>query len=98
MFWSAFVYSSNGDFIDSAVCDTVGIGQEIHYKAEISISSCELGNRHKRFKIKPADLSDSMIVDVEINCACECHDEVRCRLLYFCSTFYNLDTSRSLLD
>ena len=76
MFWSAFVYSSNGDFIDSAVCDTVGIGQEIHYKAEISISSCELGNRHKRFKIKPADLSDSMIVDVEINCACECHDEV----------------------
>lgn len=70
-------FSTNGEFHDSAVCESVGIGQEIHYKAEISIASCAQGNRNKKFKIKPADLSDSMIVDVEIICACECDDEVR---------------------
>lgn len=61
---------------ESASCDGVRIGQLIHYQAELSISSCKLGYQQKRFKIKPQDLSDSMVVDVEINCDCDCHDKV----------------------
>jgi len=62
---------------DTNVCDSVGIGQEVYYEAEISLTNCDSpGIRRHSFSIKPHDLSDTVEVEIEAQCECDCQDKV----------------------
>lgn len=67
---------SDGVFVENSVCDSVRIGEYVHFEIEVSLQSCANHLQNQSFLVKSDDLSDNLQVDVEIFCQCDCNDKV----------------------
>ncbi|KAF6039503.1 pat-3 [Bugula neritina] len=66
---------SDGVFVENSVCDSVRIGEYVHFEIEVSLQSCANHLQNQSFLVKSDDLSDNLQVDVEIFCQCDCNDK-----------------------
>lgn len=54
-------------------CDNLHVGVQVSFSAVIKLLDCpESGNRKQIFQIKPGNLNENLIVEVEYLCDCDC--------------------------
>ncbi|XP_067929236.1 integrin beta-6-like [Watersipora subatra] len=66
--------SADGKMEESDTCES-GIGQYVHFEAEVILESCSKSATYT-FGIKPLDLSERVTVELELSCECDCGDKV----------------------
>ena len=68
-------YRSDGEMEESNICGSAHIGQHISFEAEISIDRCTASGTYN-LAIKPTDLTESINIELDTTCQCDCEDEV----------------------
>uniref|UniRef100_A0A1I7ZCY2 Integrin_B_tail domain-containing protein n=1 Tax=Steinernema glaseri TaxID=37863 RepID=A0A1I7ZCY2_9BILA len=61
-------------YLDTNVCDNIKVGNEITFEVTLENTHC-VDQRNFQIKIGPSGLDETLLVDVEVICDCDCEKE-----------------------
>lgn len=64
----------SGKMEKARICKGLKVGDTVNYEVEIEVTSCPTNPKHRRqtFQISPIGLSETLVVDLELICECDC--------------------------